>query len=78
MQFNYDYHIFMLPRQINIVVDEGFKRSKMYLILRQEQVEIDKLKWIESEKEGRDIGRIRAVFLWTRYYRKEWLKKFNE
>ena len=78
MQFNYDYHIFMLPRQINIVVDEGFKRSKMYLILRQEQVEIDKLKWIESEKEGRDIGRIRAVFLWTRYYRKEWLKEFNE
>lgn len=68
----------MLSRQINIVVDERFKRSKMYLILRQEQVEIDKLKWIESEKEGRDIGRIRAVFLWTRYYRKEWLKEFNE
>jgi hypothetical protein len=68
----------MLSRQINIVVDERFKKSKMYLILRQEQAEIDKLKWIESEKEGRDIGRIRAVFLWTRYYRKKWLKKFNE
>ena len=50
----------------------------MYLILRQEQVEIDKLKWIESEKEGRDIGRIKAVFLWTRYYRDKWLKEFNE
>ena len=68
----------MLPRQINIVVDEGFKRSKMYLILRQEQVEIDKLKWIESEKEGRDIGRIRAVFLWTRYHRKKWLESFTD
>ena len=59
-------------------MDERFKKSKMYLILRQEQAEIDKLKWIESEKEGRDIGRIRAVFFWTRYYRKKWLKKFNE
>ncbi len=68
----------MLQGQINIYVDERFKRSKMYLILRQEQVEIDKLKWIESEKEGRDIGRIKAVFLWTRYYREKWLKEFND
>tara|TARA_R110001606_G_scaffold3197_1_gene13845 strand:+ start:875 stop:1027 length:153 start_codon:yes stop_codon:yes gene_type:complete len=50
----------------------------MYLILRQEQVEIDKLKWIESEKAGRDIGKHKAVFLWTRYYRGKWLKEFNE
>ena len=59
-------------------MDERFKRSKMYLILRQEQVEIDKLKWIESEKAGRDIGKHKAVFLWTRYYRGKWLKEFNE
>ena len=68
----------MLPRQINIYVNERFKRSKMYLILRQEQVEIDKLKWIESEKAGRDIGKHKAVFLWTRYYRDKWLKEFTE
>ena len=36
--------------------------------------EIDKLKWIESEKEGRDIGKNKAVFLWTKYYRKNWIK----
>jgi len=59
-------------------VEDRFKKSKVYLIYRQEQVEIDKLKWIESEKEGRDIGKIKAVFLWTRYYRDKWLKEFNE
>jgi hypothetical protein len=42
-----------------------------------EQQEIDKLKWIESEKEGRDIGKNKAVFLWTKYYRKKWLKTLN-
>lgn len=59
-------------------MEDRFKKSKVYLIYRQEQVEIDKLKWIESEKEGRDIGKIKAVFLWTRYYRDKWLKEFNE
>ena len=67
----------MLPRQINIYVDERFKRSKMYLILRQEQVEIDKLKWIESEKAGRDIGKHKAVFLWVKYHRDDWKKSLD-
>ena len=68
----------MLSQKINIHVKDRFYQSRMYRILLQEQVEIDKLKWIESEKEGRDIGRIRAVFLWTRYHRKKWLEEFNE
>jgi hypothetical protein len=42
-----------------------------------EQQEIDKLKWIESEKEGRDIGKNKAVFLWNKYYRKNWLKTLD-
>jgi len=59
-------------------VEDGFKKSKVYIIYRQEQEEINKLKWIESEKEGRDIGKHKAVFLWTRYHRDKWLKEFNE
>ena len=42
-----------------------------------EQQEIDKLKWIESEKEGRDIGKNKAVFLWTKFYRKNWIKNLE-
>ena len=58
-------------------MDERFKRSKIYLILRQEQVEIDKLKWIESEKAGRDIGKHKAVFLWIKYHRDDWKKSLD-
>ena len=39
-----------------------FNNSKMYVFLKLEKQEIDKLKWIESEKLGRDIGRHKAVF----------------
>jgi hypothetical protein len=68
----------MLSQKININVSDRFYQSKMYRILHQEQVEIDKLKWIESEKAGRDIGRYRAVFLWTKYYREKWLIEFRD
>ena len=54
-----------------------FYNSKVYQFYMLEQQEIDKLKWIESEKEGRDIGKNKAVFLWTKYYRKKWLKTLN-
>ena len=50
-----------------------FQNSSYYQFLKQEQQEIDKLKWIESEKAGRDIGRYKAVFLWNKNYRREWL-----
>ena len=54
-----------------------FNNSKVYQFYMLEQQEIDKLKWIESEKEGRDIGKNKAVFLWTKYYRKNWLKTLD-
>ena len=57
---------------------DSFYHSRTYQILYLEQVEIDKLKWIESEKEGRDIGKIRAVFLWRKYHRQQWLKKISD
>ena len=67
----------MLQKQINIVMGKGFYNSKMYRFLELENQEINKLKWIESEKAVRDIGKHKAVFLWTRYYRKKWLKSLD-
>ena len=57
---------------------DSFYHSRTYQILYLEKVEIDKLKWIESEKEGRDIGKIRAVFLWRKYHRRQWLKEISD
>lgn len=66
---------FMYRCRINtdIMATVDFKNSSYYQFLKQEQQEIDKLKWIESEKAGRDIGRYKAVFLWNKNYRHEWL-----
>jgi len=68
----------MLQEQINIVMGGEFYNSKMYRFLELENQEINKLKWIESEKAGRDIGKHKAVFLWVRYHRKKWLKDLDD
>jgi len=68
----------MLQGQINIVMGKGFYNSKMYRFLELENQEINKLKWIESEKAGRDIGKRKAVFLWTKYYREDWKKSLDD
>ena len=57
---------------------KGFYNSKVYQFYLLEQQEIDKLKWIESEKLGRDIGKYKAVFLWTKYHRENWIKSLKE
>ena len=41
-------------------------------ILRSQQEEIKKYKWIESEKAGRDIGWERAVREWLQNYFPGW------
>ena len=61
---------------INIYMKKEFYHSKYYQFLQQEIQEIDKLKWIESEKKGRDIGKNRAVFLWVKNYRNEWITHY--
>ena len=63
---------------INIYMKKEFYHSKYYQFLQQEIQEIDKLKWIESEKKGRDIGKNRAVFLWVKNYRTEWLENLKQ
>ena len=37
-----------------------------------EREEIRRYKWIQSEKEGRDIGFERALTEWVATYRQEW------
>ena len=51
---------------------EFIERSSLYQEFMAERNEILRHKWIESEKLGRDIGRHKAVFLWSRYHRKRW------
>ncbi len=55
-----------------------FYNSKLYQFYMLEQQEIDKLKWIESEKLGRDIGRHKAVFLWVTKYRSGWVTEYKK
>jgi hypothetical protein len=40
----------------------------------EEREEILKLKWIESEKAGADIGWERAIQIWTDKHRRSWVK----
>ncbi len=45
---------------------------KEYLAMREE---IDKHKWYESEKQGRDVGFVWALFDWTMKHKTKWLKE---
>lgn len=48
------------------------KRSFLYHEFLAERDEILKHKWIESEKQGQDIGFERALFDWICKHRSEW------
>ena len=52
----------------------GFEHSLVYRELMAEKDEIRRLKWLESEKEGRDIGLSRALLYWTTRHRPYWYK----
>jgi hypothetical protein len=48
--------------------------SSLYKEFLREREEILKLKWIESEKRGKDIGFEAALLNWVRNHRAEWKK----
>ncbi|MEX0326770.1 MAG: hypothetical protein AB3N33_11855 [Puniceicoccaceae bacterium] len=47
-------------------------RSSLYRQFLAEREEILKLKWIESEKAGQDIGFEKALLMWVRQHRSHW------
>ena len=71
---------FMYQNRLNtsVMSNTNFSNSSYYRFLKQEQQEIEKLKWIESEKAGRDIGENKAVFLWTKNYRSKWVNSLSK
>ena len=53
---------------------ELLKKSSLYREFQAEREEILKHKWIESEKEGRDIGFDRALTDWIVKHKTNWRK----
>jgi len=55
------------------VSNHGFaQRSTLYQEFLAEREEILRHKWIESEKQGKDIGFERALLDWIRKHRESW------
>ena len=50
------------------------RRSSLYQEFLAERDEILRHKWLESEKQGRDIGFERALLDWIRKHREDWRK----
>jgi hypothetical protein len=55
-----------------------FTKSILYKLYLLEKEEIEKLKWIESEKVGQNIGNNKAVLIWIRRYRADWFKSIKD
>ncbi len=66
---------FMYRNRLNTSIIDmvDFNNSSYYRFLKKERQEIDKLKWIESEKRGYDIGIEKAVLIWIKTYRYKWI-----
>ncbi len=58
--------------------DFPLHKSRYYAFYLLEREEIERLKWIESEKAGHDIGYDRAHFLWMFRHRHLWMESVKE
>lgn len=54
--------------------DIPIDNSQLYQEFLDERGQILRHKWLESEKEGRDIGFERALLDWVTNHRKKWRK----
>jgi hypothetical protein len=52
--------------------DAWFKRTALYQEFLAEREEIQKHKWLASERAGRDIGLENALVSWVLYHRAQW------
>ena len=55
--------------------DIQIDNSQLYQEFLEERGQILRHKWLESEKEGRDIGFERALLDWVTNHRKKWRKE---
>ena len=55
--------------------DIQIDNSQLYQEFLDERGQILRHKWLESEKEGRDIGFERALLDWVTNHRKKWRKE---
>jgi len=53
-------------------------KSLFYRVLWMEHEEVDRLKWIQSQQSGYDIGLEHARFLWARNHQKKWMREVME
>ena len=53
-------------------------KPNLYQQFLAEREEIMKHKWIESEKQGYDIGFEKALTGWVSKHRKDWLEEYNK
>lgn len=60
-----------------VSVDSILDRSELFLALKAEKDEINRHKWIESEKAGYDIGFDRAMFEWIRNHKRDFMNCKN-
>lgn len=57
--------------------DNEFNNSTLFRAFMAEREEIQRHKWIESEKVGHDIGSEQALVSWLMNHRKRWLKNYQ-
>lgn len=63
----------MVPEnEINKEESRFAAKSSLYREFLAEREEILKHKWIESEKQGKDIGFEKALLDWIRKHREKW------
>ena len=55
--------------------DIQIDNSQLYQEFLEERGQILRHKWLESEKEGRDIGFEQALLDWVTNHRKKWRKE---
>ena len=60
------------PRSKVAESDKILEQSSVLREFLKEKQEINKLKWLESEKTGHDIGYEQALFMWARRHRSPW------
>lgn len=56
--------------------DFDLSKSIFFRFLSEEREEILRLKWIESEKYGFDIGESKAILIWVTKHQKPWRNEF--